>query len=570
MKVNRILRKISFVALKSLIVLSMISCNEEFPNLLKEYGEQPEFNSGSSKVLYIIGDGVRGKAMQELNLPNFRVINRNSLHSFGSLGDYQNRPYSRETGLTSLLTGVTSAKHQVTADDLSLADLDQYPTILSRLNSSSSKFTSVGFTSDATVSNTLFQGADENTVLTNDAEVVSKSIEELSSNNADFIVTHLTEPYSIGKENSFETSDQAYVDALFKFDEYVGALVEAVKARETYQQENWLIVITSSIGGPAISDVVDNTLYGDDERNTITYFYSPKFTRSLLVRPNSTEIPYDGNVVSYTSGANHVNAKNINSSAYNFGNNQDFTISFLYKDMNTAAHYYPIFLSKRVSGFSGAGWNMFIEGSYLGWNSSISGQLFTTVTPARDGEWHAITVVVNRTGGRVALFVDGIYQGHNAPNSNNLNNDSPLAIGRWPGNDNANAQFLLANLQIYNVALTDEEVKQYSGVTLIDDSYPKKDNLVGYWPGYDDVGTSRLTDLSGNNNHMNLTGAYNWVSYSDLVPYFKPPITESFYKLVPNAVDIPFFIYQWFGIVPKASWGLDGKAWTPNYLVSSN
>src|SRR5690606_23134672 len=186
---------------------------------------------------------------------------------------------------------------------------------------------------------------------------------------------------------------------------------------------------------------------------------------------------FNVNEICYTSESTAVNAEAIVPSAFNFGSNQDFTISFFYKDMNTAALYYPIFLSKRVQGFSGAGWNMFIEGTSLGWNSSISGQLFTSTTPARDGEWHAITVVVNRSGERVALFVDGILQGSNTPNGSNLDNNSPLAIGRWPGDTNPNAQFLLANLQISNTAFSDQDVKDLAGIANVDSDHPKFSNL---------------------------------------------------------------------------------------------
>ena len=105
--------------------------------------------------------------------------------------------------------------------------------------------------------------------------------------------------------------------------------------------------------------------------------------------------------------------------------------------------------------------------------------------------------------------------------------------------------------------------------TLITNEHPKYKNLIGYWPGYNDVGTNRLTNVVDNKNHMVLTGNYNWISFSDVVSYFKPPITESFYKQVPNAVDIPFFIYQWFGIIPLEEWKLDGKSWTPSLLVSA-
>lgn len=567
---------ISIFTTKMLVFLILFtSCNKEFPNILQRQGEQPNFSSGSSKVLYIIADGVRGKALQQVELPNFRIIARNSLFTYGSLGDFTGDVFTKEVGLANLLTGVTNKKHNVKGTDLNQANIQNYPSILARINRSFSNFSSATFTTNKDLSNTLFKGADRNTIAVTEEEVITKTIEELKTGNADFVVANLSETYEIGLANSFETEDVAYIDALKKFDQNVGQLLAAVKQRATYAEENWLIIITSSIGGPAINNEVDNTLYGDNDRNTITYFYSPKFARGLLVRPNSTQIPFDGSAVNYTYGANQVNATLTDASLFNFGNNtDDFTINFFIKTNNTDNHNYPIILSKRAQGFSGNGWNLFLEerdgNNKIGWNSNISAQTFGT-KQINDGAWHSFTVTVSRSGATdsVKVFTDGVLNAKNAVNTNSLSNDAPLVIGKKVGDGNSNPNLIISNLQIFNTALTEKEVAEYAGNTLITNTHPRYENLIGYWPGYNDVGTNRLTNVIEDKNHLILTGSYNWVSYSDLVSYFKPPITESFYKLVPNAVDLPFFIYQWFGIVPLESWALDGKSWTPSLLVST-
>lgn len=576
MKANKSIYTISFTLVKAFVFLIILtSCNKEYPNILKEYGEQPDYASGSSKVLYIIADGVLGKTMQDLDLPNFRVIARNSLHTYGSLADYKSNTFTKESGLANLLTGVTNDKHKVVGNDFTQANLEQYPSILSRINSKASSYTSATFTANESLSSSLFKDADKKVLAANDDEVITKTTEELLNGNSDFIVANLQEIYTVGLSNSFASDNAEYVAALKKFDQSVGALINTLKQRKTYAQENWLVIITSSIGGPVANQTQDNTRFGDNNRNTITYFYNPNFTRGLLIRPNSTEIPFDGNAVNYTYGANQVNATLADASDYSFANaTDDFTINFFIKTNNTDNHNYPIILSKRTQGFSGNGWNLFLEvrdgNNKIGWNSNISGQTFGT-KQINDGKWHSFTVTVNRSGSAdsVKVFTDGVLNAKNPVNTNSLNNDAPLVIGKKVGDGNSNPNMLIANLQIYNKAMTEKEVAEFSGNTFIDNSHPKYNNLIGYWPGYDDVGTNKLKDLSPNKNNMVLTGNYNWVTYSDLVSYFRPPITDSFYKLVPNAVDLPFFIYQWFGMIPLESWRLDGKSWTPSLLVSA-
>ncbi|MCA5005816.1 LamG-like jellyroll fold domain-containing protein [Sphingobacterium bovistauri] len=557
-----------------LIVAVFSSCNKDFPNILKQFSEQPNYTSGSSKVLYIIADGVRGKALQQLELPNFRIVTRNALHSFGSLGDFKNTPYTKEAGMTSLMTGVTSTKHKVADNNLANADLVNYPTIIQRIKTLNNDLKSVAFSGDEKIYNSLLKDADKGSLVASDVEVLQKSKEELSNGTSDLIVTHFKEPYLVGSQNSFETNNQAYVNSLKKIDESIGELIETIKKRSTYDEENWLVIITSSIGGTAINTEVDNTAYGDNNRNTVTFFYSPKFSRSLLSRPNSTEIPYDGNALRYTYGSPAVNSTLQDAELYNFGPNTDFTINFFFKSNVTSSHNYPIILSKRDVGFGGNGWNLFMEvrdgNNKIGWNSNISNQTFGT-KQVNDGAWHSFTVVVSRSGATdtVKVFTDGVFNAANTISANSLLNNAPLVIGKKAPDGNTGADFQLNNLQIYNTAFSNKDVAELAGKTTVDSSHPKKSNLIGYWPGYDDVGTNKMTDVSGNNKNMVITGPYNWTSFSDVVPYFQPPIRDSFYRLVPNAVDIPFFIYQWFGIVPKEAWGLEGKSWTPTLLVST-
>lgn len=557
----------------AVLSMALSSCNKEFPNILKSFSEQPNYSTGSSKVLYVIADGIRGKALQQLELPNLKIISRNALHSYGSLGDYEDIQFTKEIGLANLMTGVTSTKHKVVDNSLSQIDQTSYPSLLKRIKSEKNLHTAA-FSTNEEFYNVVLKDADTGSLAISDADILTKTKEEISKGTSDLIVSHFSEPYIVGLQHSFEAEDQDYLEALRAFDTALGELIETIKQRPTYGQENWLVVITSSIGGPAENSQVDNTSYGDNERNTIIFFYNPKFSRSLLTRPNSTEIPYDGSAIRYTYGSPAVNATLQDASSFNFDTSDDFTIVFFFKSNITSSHNYPIILSKRDVGFSGNGWNLFLEvrdgDNKVGWNSNISSQVFGTKR-VNDGEWHSIAVVVSRSGNAdsVKMFTDGELNAFNTANQSSLANNAPLVIGKKAGDGNTSPDFLLSNLQIYNTAFSNKEVAELAGITHVDATHPKYTNLLGYWPGYEDAGTGKLSDMSGNNHHMVLSGPYNWVTFSDVVSYFQPPIRDSFYRMVPNAVDVPFFIYQWFGIIPKESWGLEGKSWTPTLLVST-
>ncbi|MNI35689.1 hypothetical protein D3C73_897220 [compost metagenome] len=457
--------------------------------------------------------------------------------------------------------------------DLSPIDLNKYPTIFTKLKQNAVSRKSSLFTSDATYGTSLGKDADVK-VESNDATVVTAASTSLSNTESDLNVIHLTEVDKAGKSSTYSAADTKYVAAVKVLDKQVQSLWETIKKRASFNTENWVVIVTSGRGAVSTDPITDFTPYGDSKRDTYTLFYSPKFARKIVPRPNSKDIPFVANATRYTYASNNqVVGKLADVNKFNMGTGSDWTMTlFLKYNVANSNYSYPIFFAKRVEGFTGAGWNFFLEGNYWGFNSSIAGQAFGP--SINDGEWHALTAVIKRSGSQDSVYV--YTDGTNATvsgkssqvsaNGNNLDNTSPLTVGYNPGNGNTDCNISICNVQVYNRAFSAEEVKRYGGVTHIDNTYPFWNNLQGYWPGYDDVNTNVLTEKTGNGaGNFKLTGPVAWTSFNELVPFFQPPIAESFYRLVPNAVDIPFMIYQWLGVSVESSWNLDGKSWTPNY-----
>ncbi|MFD1771311.1 LamG-like jellyroll fold domain-containing protein [Sphingobacterium suaedae] len=542
------------------------------PNLLKEYSTDIPRDIGKSKVLFVTIDGLRGKAVQDLEPSNFRKLKRKSLYTFGGLADTAVVRMTNESGWANLLTGVEPGKHRVVSSSFDNADFGRFPSLFTRLKNASAPFKSAAFTSSAILLDQLAKDASVRVTSSgDDSKTLTSALAEIKGGDSDLIFVQFADVEKAGVENSYSSEDVEYADAVRAADTKVGQLVDALEDREHYQSENWLVIVTSNKGGYIESEEVDNTVYGDNTRNTFTLMYSAKFAERVLARPNSSQIPFIGNAVRYTSGSPAVNAILDQADNFNFGTDKDFTINLFLKTTNAGGAWnYPIFLSKRVAGFSGAGWNFFGENrggnTAWGFNSSIGGQVFGTAI--NDGNWHALTIVVKRTGSAdsIKAFTDGVLNQGTTANGNNLNNTSPLAIGRWNGNNNDQADWMIANLQIYGTAFSDQEVKEFAGITQITSAHAKYASLLGYWPGYDDVGTGRLTEATGKAENMRLTGPYSWISFSEVVSFFRPPISYAYYRSVPNSVDLPFMIYKWMGINSPANWQLDGRSWTPTFI----
>lgn len=555
------------VVIITIISLVQFSCNEEFPNLLKDEYKNKEMGSSLNKVLIIVADGVRGEALTEIDPENLRKVARNSLFSNTSLGDYNGSvQFHKETGLANIFTGVTSSKHGVT-NDLSLIN-SSYETIFKKMKESYPVFEVKAFTSNSQFKEYILNDVEDAQVVSNDNDVISNTKEALKEDGIQMVVTHLSNVEKIGIENSFETSDPAYREAILNFDDQVLSLISSLEERPNYKTENWLVIITSSVGGDISGGAGgDETVYGDSRRNTFTYFYSPRFSRKYVAKPSTSSIPFTGSGLHLTYGASGNNATSArleDVSKINFPGNQDFTITFFFKQAGTADHNYPAILMKRESESTGNGFQFLMSGGTLEFGANGIGKIKSA--SVKDAKWHAITLSVNRTANTAKIYTDGVLSAQTTAGTGNISNSYPLILGKsWGSNT---GDFIVCNLQIYNVAMTDDQVKEYARLGLVkEDNSPFYSNLMGYWPAYNDVGTGFVTDVTGKAGNMKIHNEVKWASFDEYVPYFRPDVNETTFKLVPNQVDIPLFVYQWYGVLPRIEWQLDGQAWTPPYAV---
>src|SRR3546814_403401 len=109
------------------------ACNGSFEKVLPDtdYSDSINVIYGNPKVLYLIVDGARGVSVRDAQAPHITSLLPNSIYSWVSLSDDE---ISGDAGnWASLLTGVDKEKHGVTSNDLSSANLDEYPVIFERV-----------------------------------------------------------------------------------------------------------------------------------------------------------------------------------------------------------------------------------------------------------------------------------------------------------------------------------------------------------------------------------------------------------------------------------------------------
>lgn len=580
---NHKAKRIFALAAGLLAVTGLWSCNKDFETKLAASNKNDTANVSlkSRKVLYIIVDGVRGDALKSLNAPNLTKMARNSIHAYSSLSDYGTHPTTNAGSWANMLTGVTTDKHAVTTEDFAGNNLNQFPSLFTRLKQTNEKLRTVAIGASPAFVNSLGADATEKIIhADDDAEVKNALNNELENKDANLIVAQFHAVEKAGQLNGYSETSPAYANAILQLDAYVGEILNNLAERPNFSKENWLVVVASNKGGTTGLPRTDNTSYGDETRNNFIVFYNPRFNTQTITKPASDQIPYIGTAPVFYGGDNENRTGVVpnDGGLYNFGTNE-FTLQLKIKTNGKAINY-PIFLSKteKINNAGKPGWLLYIvENRYsINLSSPSAFHNLPSNSNVNDGKWHTITLIFYKEAGKrfVKFMTDGVVTNTvDVTNVGSMDNNLPLRMGRLPtsvsgNNDSAIPEMLIKELQIYNVALPEANVAQYYRKTFIDSTHPYYNNLISYWPGDEGKGNtivnkSPLPVAQGKN--FTLTGTYEWRSFSDISPVIDPPISSDFYKVVPNNVDIPFQIYQWMGVSVPPYWVLDGKSWNPTY-----
>lgn len=94
--------------------------------------------------------------------------------------------------------------------------------------------------------------------------------------------------------NENGTPTEAVVNAIGVLDNYIGEMWSALKERPGYENENWLIIVTSNYGGDVQmvegKEFADH--YADVSRNTFTLMYNERLVSQIQAAPGNTALSY--------------------------------------------------------------------------------------------------------------------------------------------------------------------------------------------------------------------------------------------------------------------------------------
>jgi predicted AlkP superfamily pyrophosphatase or phosphodiesterase len=214
----------------------------------------------AKKVLIIGIDGCRTDALKAARAPNLHTLIRDGTFA-EKTRVLAERPTGADTvsgpGWASILTGVWADKHGVRDNRFEGANFQQFPHFFARLKQARPTAFTASYVTWEPIQRRMVTAADDSLAVPqgnephrdSDARGVRKTIALLKTGNPDVVFLHLDHVDGAGHAKGFSPQVREYLQAIEQVDVWIGQILEAMRQRKTYAQEDWLTVVCTDHGG---------------------------------------------------------------------------------------------------------------------------------------------------------------------------------------------------------------------------------------------------------------------------------------------------------------------------------
>lgn len=518
------------------------------------------FGQIDKKVLIIGIDGCRSDALISANTPNLDHLIETGIYSPDALNDDIT---ISGPGWSAILCGVWSDKHLVTGNNFQNNNYIEFPSFYKYLNDFDSSLHTVSICHWAPINNFIIQNhADFKVSVNTDMEVATLAASYLSVNDPDVIFLHFDDADHAGHSYGFSPMTNEYIAAIEGIDLHIGAILAAIGQRPTYNQEDWLILVSTDHGGIGTGHG-GNSL---EEQNVFVIASSPSVQPSLLLK-DSTILPIAinnclGDTLELQFDGIDDRVQIPSNSFFDFGTDQDFTVECRVRTN----------LSADVAIVGNKNWD---SGNYKGfvfsfkypsgpqWKVNIGDGTnradINTGGAIADNDWHTLSVSFDRDG-FMKMYQDGILlDSADISHIGDINTSEGLFFGADIFGEYAYSGSI-AEIRVWDTILTSTTINDWH-CSKVENIHPQIDKLIGYWKLNDNSDNSQVTDFSGNNNHGIVDGA-NWISPDSVEINYDYSATPRLTDIVPTALShlcIPI----------QENWQLDGYTLIPYCSVTN-
>lgn len=557
MKINY-KKAILFSALITITVTGFISC-KKYDNPPPVFEEPITRTTVQRKVMVISIDGLTGAELKTIAPTAIEDLKKTGKFNYQMLnGEQANDVASWAT----MATGVSYSKHLIKTDDFlptPKANSHESPAVFRNVLDYILQYKSL---KTAVVTpwlnlRTYLRLADFTPVVSTDVAVKDSTINILNTQaQIGAMIVNFRDVEAAGANGGFVASNATYKNAVVKADEYVGNIVTAIKARKSYANEDWLIVVTTNHGGSS-----DNP--------------QPGFIIASQKNIKQEEVRKRGlNSVIFKEKTSMATAQDA--SLFDGGSTSSFTVQMDVK-FNAVPGGYSAFFSKSTNlssqTITGWQWAYYPGGKWVvtvgGSGNAGTGKMETSSTSSPGTAWHTLTMTINTVGTvrTMAMYIDGNPEGtKDISATKSLATSELFRVGHRAGDNDIPTSFYSANLQYFNTALSAATIKTNYALKDLT-THPNYSNLVGFWP-MDEGGEAIFGNKIITGPKLSLSGLYSWVGLGTDVPVTVTPDPNAAGKsIVLSNGAIGATMLYWLNIEILPAFGIDGNPFLNQFEI---
>jgi predicted AlkP superfamily pyrophosphatase or phosphodiesterase len=184
-------------------------------------------------------------------------------------------------GWSTMLTGVWHTKHNVQDNNFTNPNFANYQDFLTKAEAYNPGLGTISLAHWSPINDKIIQTADVKTNLATDLAVKNAAVAALQNDNPDILFVDFDDVDHAGHSYGFSSNVAQYVSSIKTTDTYIGEIVAAMKNRPSYNNEDWLVVLTTDHGA------VDSSHGGGNlsERNILRYIPILDLPLSRSVKP---------------------------------------------------------------------------------------------------------------------------------------------------------------------------------------------------------------------------------------------------------------------------------------------
>ncbi len=500
------------------------------------------------KALVIGIDGIRSDVFESSHTPVMDDLISDGLYSPDCLNDDIT---ISGPGWSAILCGVRSDKHGVTGNDFSSNNYDDYPTVIKYIEEANPNLNTISICHWNPINDYIVQSyADTKENVGSDIDVETRARHYLDVEDPDLLFLHFDECDGAGHSTGFTSDSPDYVTAIETTDSLIGEVINSLKARPNYPDENWAVFITSDHGGIGFSHGGETI----EERRIPFIIAGDSIETSVIIKDSSllsiTNCLMDTTELTFDGDNDYVEFPHIPD--YDFGPNRDFTVECRVrtsmaadvaiignKDWDSGNNKGFVFSFKYPSGPE---WKVNIGDGSNRADLNIGAAI-------ADNEWHSLAVTFDRDG-MMKMYQEGVFVGETSIASiGDIDNGSGFFLGT-DINQAYDFGGSIAEVRIWDMALDASAISDYA-CNEVDAQHPNYNSLIGYWK-LDDEQATVLEDFSTNDNDGIITDA-TWMAADSTYVYD--------YSETPKLVDLPVSVLGHLCIAADPSWDIDGQSW---------